>query len=143
MAQERTNIFLPSTSAILLRRRYSARTMPAGHSLPPHSVSLVWRTSGGLRRPSNARVTCCDGLGIGEGTRSSDIDSSENSGAGSDVIDVDGRKGFTLGGSERERNGFRCRPSGIAVYGSVRLFSAVQRFEHKALWVVICESSIS
>lgn len=89
------------------------------------------------------RVTCCDGLGIGEGTRSSDIDSSENSGAGSDVIDVDGRKGFTLGGSEGERNGFRCRPSGIAVYGSVRLFSAVQRFEHKALWVVICESSIS
>lgn len=46
-AQERTNIFLPSTSAILLRSRYSARTMPAGHSLPPHSVSLVWRTSGG------------------------------------------------------------------------------------------------
>lgn len=38
---EHTNIFLPSISSILLRSKYSARTIPAGHSFPPHSVSLV------------------------------------------------------------------------------------------------------
>ncbi len=60
--------------------------MPAGHSLPPHSVSLVCRIRGGFRSPSNARVTSCDGFRIGEGTRSSDTDSNESSPAGSDVI---------------------------------------------------------
>ena len=78
--------------------------MPAGHSLPPHSVSLVWRTSGGFRSPSNARVTCCDDFVIGDGKRSSDIDSSKGCSAWLDVIDVDGGRGFTLRASEGERN---------------------------------------
>ena len=60
--------------------------MPAGHSLPPHCVSFVWRIKGGLRRLSNARVTCCDGIGSVEGTRSSEMDRIESSSAESDVI---------------------------------------------------------
>lgn len=42
--------------------------------------------SGGFRRPSNARVTCCEGVGIGAGTRSSDMERRESSSAGAVVI---------------------------------------------------------
>ena len=47
---ERTNIFLPSISSILLRSRYSARTIPAGHSFPPPTHFGVSVAS--LRQPT-------------------------------------------------------------------------------------------
>lgn len=51
--------------------------MPAGHSFPPHSVSLVWRVRGGFRRPLKVKVTSCDGGWIVEGIRSSEIERNE------------------------------------------------------------------
>ena len=106
-ALERTNIFLPTTSGILLPSKNCARTMPAGHSLPPHSVSLVWRTRGGLRIWSNARVTCCDGIGMGEGTRSSDMVRRERESAGLDVMSyrkMSGREGLRVRGGRCSGN---------------------------------------
>lgn len=45
---------------------------------------------GGFRSPSKARITCCDGVSIVDGTRSSEID--RKSGR-SEVIVVDSGKG--------------------------------------------------
>ena len=47
--------------------------MPAGQSLPPHSVTSVWRRSGGLRRLEKDRVVMEDVGSGAEGMRSSEM----------------------------------------------------------------------
>ena len=43
--------------------------MPAGHSCPPHSETLVWRRRGGERRPEKGRVTIVDSARGGGGEK--------------------------------------------------------------------------
>ena len=64
--------------------------MPAGHSCPPHSETLVWSCNGGERRPEKGRVMIVDEGRGEEGARSSEIV----------------RKGlFSVEGGEAESNG--------------------------------------
>lgn len=70
---ERTNIVFPRNSSILFKSRYSASTILAGHSYPPHSETSVWSLRGGLRRFLIFRVTICDCCSVLEGKRFSEM----------------------------------------------------------------------
>ena len=83
---ERTNIVLPCSSSILFWSRYSARTIPAGQSCPPHSETSVCSLRGGLRRPLKFSVTICDCCSVREGTRSSETERWEKASDGSVAI---------------------------------------------------------
>ena len=63
---------LSFNSSVLHRRRYLARTIPAGQVFPPHpSVKSCLRIKGVSRRPEKSRDTVGSGRSVREGTKSS------------------------------------------------------------------------